>query len=234
MNGILLVDKSKGVSSFDVIRELRSALPTKEKMGHAGSLDPFATGLLIVMFGKATKLNDLIHTLPKTYCLKAEFGYETDTQDPEGKIIEESGNTEFAEGEIEEVIKKKLTGTISQLPPKYSAKKIGGTPAYKLARQGKEVPLAKKEVNIYGWEKVIYDSPILEAEVEVETGTYVRTLAVDLGRMLNSAATAVELRRLSIGPFQVDRSVDFGELRDVDISDKLVSIEETKSLINSF
>jgi tRNA pseudouridine55 synthase len=207
INGIILIDKEKNITSYDVIRKLKRLLPRKYKIGHAGTLDPFATGLLVILLGKGTKLMDTFHTLRKRYEVTAEFGYSTDTQDIDGEKIEKiDATTPIPQEVIEEKIQEKFLGSISQLPPVYSAKKVNGKKAYELAREGKEVELKPKQIQVSEFQILEYDWPIVKFSVQCSTGTYVRTLVNDLGKELGSLATAIELRRTQIGDFKVEDS----------------------------
>jgi len=222
IDGILLIDKEENITSYTAIRMLKRVLPKGQKIGHAGTLDPFATGLLIVLLGKATKLMDTIHSLEKEYIVKAEFGYATDTQDCTGEKIKASPTlSQISEEELKENISKYFLGNISQLPPQYSAKKINGQKAYDLARQGKEVVLQPRGVNISRFEIVEYEWPFVTFKITCSTGTYIRTLVNDLGEKVGTYATAVELRRTRIGEFFVEDA----------ISTKTLSSDSTPGLI---
>lgn len=231
LNGLLLIDKEAGISSYDVIRKLKRNLYStygKQKIGHAGTLDPFATGVLIIMFGKATKLWSLIQSMEKGYRVKAEFGYETTTQDPEGEVVEKVDVSKtIDEKEIREALKK-FTGDISQMPPIYSAKKVDGQRAYKLARAGKEVKLKPKDVTVHSFDLVSSDWPSVVFDLSVSSGTYVRTLVVDLAKELDSRATAVELARTYIGKHTLEESVSSSLIDDnFDVKKYLIPISIT-------
>lgn len=216
INGILLVDKKKGITSFDVIREIKRKYPKGTKIGHTGTLDPFATGLLIIMIGReATKLMNRFHELKKRYIVEARFGFETDTQDITGIVVSKTNDGIVpTESDIKSTVNKKFLGKIKQIPPKYSAKKIKGKKAYELAREGKEFKLRPKEIEIYEFKVLAYEYPNIKYEVLCSTGTYIRTLVHDLARVLGTYATATELRRTDIGGFSVDE-VD-GSIIEVD------------------
>lgn len=205
INGILLIDKKKGITSYDVIREIKKDFPKGTKIGHTGTLDPFATGLLIIMIGrKATKLMNRFHKLKKRYIVDAQFGFETDTQDITGIVVSKSDDGIVpTKKNIEKTIKENFLGKIKQIPPKYSAKKIKGKKAYELAREGKEFKLKPREIEIFEFKILDYDYPNISFEVLCSTGTYIRTLVHDLARVLGTYATATQLRRTDIGPFSV-------------------------------
>lgn len=206
INGILLVDKKKGFTSYDVIREIKRNYPKGTKIGHTGTLDPFATGLLIVMIGRqATKLMDRFHKLKKRYIVDAQFGFETDTQDITGMVVSKTNDGIIPTKEdIQSTINKNFMGRIMQTPPRYSAKKIKGKKAYQLAREGKDFELKSKEVGIYEFKILDYNYPHIKYEILCSTGTYIRTIVHDLARVLGTYATATELRRINIGNFLVE------------------------------
>ena len=208
INGILLIDKEKGITSYDVIRKLKKKIPRDTKIGHTGTLDPFASGLLIVMIGReATKLMNQFHTLKKRYIVEAELGFSTDTQDITGRITKHSTVKKFPVREdVKGVINENFLGKILQTPPSYSAKKIKGRKAYELAREGKKFELQPKEIEIYECKILEYEYPQLKLEVLCSTGTYIRTLVSDIGEKLGTYATATELRRTGIGSFSLEDS----------------------------
>jgi len=206
INGILLLDKSKGITSYGVIRELKRKYPKGTRIGHTGTLDPFATGLLIIMIGRqATKLMERFHKLKKRYIVDAQFGFETDTQDITGVVVSKSDDGIIpTKDDIQASIRRDFLGSISQIPPRYSAKKIKGKKAYELAREGKEFKLSPKEIEIYEFKMLSYDYPNVKYEILCSTGTYIRTLVHDLAKTLGTYATATELRRTEIGSFSID------------------------------
>jgi tRNA pseudouridine55 synthase len=224
--GFLLVDKDSEMTSYDVIRKVKWQLPKNYKIGHAGTLDPFATGLLILMLGKATKKWSTLQGLTKTYEVMAEFGYETDTQDRDGEkteIMEELRG--IPKEEIEEAMKA-FTGKFLQTPPAFSAKKVNGKRAYELAREGKEVKLEPREVNISKFEIIDYSWPKVSFKVEVSSGTYIRSLVVDLARSLESMATAVELRRTDIGDYSIDKAITMEDIKaGIDFDKSVLEVE---------
>jgi tRNA pseudouridine55 synthase len=205
INGILLIDKKKGITSYDVIRNIKKNYPKGTKIGHTGTLDPFATGLLIIMIGReATKLMDRFHKFKKRYIVDAQFGFETDTQDITGVVLSKSDDGIVpTRKDIEITINENFLGKIKQIPPKYSAKKIKGKKAYQLAREGKEFKLKPKEIEIFEFKILDYNYPNIKCEVLCSTGTYLRTLVHDVARILGTYATATDLRRTDIGHFSV-------------------------------
>ncbi len=231
IDGILLIDKEENITSYTAIRMLKRILPKGQKIGHAGTLDPFATGLLIVLLGKATKLMDTIHSLDKEYEVKAEFGYATDTQDCTGEKIKTSPTLQqVSKEELEENIKRYLLGNISQLPPQYSAKKINGQKAYDLAREGKAVVLKPKDISIYSFDIIEYNWPLVTFRVRCSTGTYIRTLVNDLGEKVGTYATAMELRRNNIGEFDVESAISTKDINE-QVVESIMGIDKVKEIL---
>ncbi|MBP6976630.1 tRNA pseudouridine(55) synthase TruB [Candidatus Dojkabacteria bacterium] len=208
IDGILIIDKESGITSYDVIRKLKRIFDKGQKIGHAGTLDPFATGLFIILLGKATKMMNTFHTYEKTYLVEGELGYCTDTQDREGKVIKKD-ETKItpSRDEIETIIEENFMGDITQIPPSYSAKKVEGKKAYDLAREGKELTLKPVNISISQFEVYEYEYPMLKCKIKCSTGTYIRTLIHDLGIKLGTYATTKELRRITIGSFDVSEAV---------------------------
>lgn len=226
---IILVDKPSGISSFGVVAKVRGFLRAqfghKVKIGHTGTLDPFATGLLILLSGKNTKKSSGFLKLDKSYEATLKLGYVSTTGDPEGEItpfpkpiseepileepiLEEPVSEEPVPEEptlatIESTIHSFL-GQITQTPPKFSAIKIGGERAYKLARKGRDFEVPSRVVTIYNIEILDYHYPELTIRCDVSSGTYIRTLAEDIGQKLNTGAYLTSLRRLSIGDYHVE------------------------------
>lgn len=221
IDGIVLINKQEGITSYDVIRRLKKVLPKKQKIGHAGTLDPFASGLLIILLGKYTKKMVEILNMEKEYIVKGEFGYATDTQDCTGEKVEECDvDVPISEIEIKGMLEKEYTGDISQIPPQYSAKKVNGKKAYEYARKNEAVELSPKEIHIEEFEIVEYDWPYVTFRIVCSSGTYVRTLINDLGKSLESCATAIELKRTRIGEYVLDdaiSSMDISEGMDLNL-----------------
>jgi tRNA pseudouridine55 synthase len=204
MNGILLVDKPKGWTSFDVVNYVRGMVariegkkPRNVKVGHTGTLDPAATGLLVLCVGKATKQVPLLIKQDKTYEVELTLGKTSTTQDQEGEIIEVSTNQPL-ENEVHKVVAS-FVGTIQQVPPAFSALKIGGKRAYDLARAGKEVVLEPRTISIDWIHDISYAYPTVHFTARVGSGTYIRALARDIGEKLGCGAYMSELRRTEIG-----------------------------------
>lgn len=212
-DGILLVDKPESWTSFDVVAKIRGKIkakyiekgikPTKKKLrvGHAGTLDPFATGLLIVLLGEKCKSAGEFLKLDKTYEFTARLGEVSTTGDPEGDITQ-SENRKPDIKEIKQVLKN-LTGEITQVPPAYSAIKVGGRRAYKLAREGRTVDIPSRKVTIYKLQLTEYKYPYIKCVCEVSSGTYIRTLVEDIGKLLGTGTYCSQLRRTKIADFNV-------------------------------
>jgi tRNA pseudouridine55 synthase len=213
MNGILLVDKPAGWTSHDVVSKVRNIFKKetgqKVKVGHTGTLDPFATGLLILMVGSYTKRAEEFSKLDKTYEAEIILGSVSSTGDPEGEITEKSSYKPGLE-EIQKVLKQ-FTGEIQQTPHKFSAIKIDGQRAYKLARAGKEVELEPRKVTIYSIENVEYNYPKLKFTAKVSSGTYIRSLAEDIGEKLGTGAYLSALRRTKVDQFSLEEAVSITE-----------------------
>ncbi len=210
MHGILLVDKPKGWTSFDVVNKVRrfvetSGLNTTGKkrfaVGHTGTLDPMATGLLVLLLGRYTKQAPALTKLDKTYEVTMRLGQTSTTGDEEGEKTVTSA-TRPSKAEIETALKQ-FTGKIMQTPPQFSAIKINGQRAYKLARAGREVRLEARPVTINRLEFVDYEYPDVHFVADVSSGTYIRSLAEDLGRTLQTGAYMAELRRTTVGSYSL-------------------------------
>ena len=197
--GLLLVDKPAGMTSHDVVQLVRRIYGEKS-IGHLGTLDPFATGLLVLLLGRSTRLATFIVTEPKEYEATIRFGAETDTDDVTGTVIRESGVPSL------EAIREaalSLTGRIMQTPPAYSAKSVDGVRAYDAARSGEPLELRPVEVEVSSWQIGDLNGKDLDVSIVCGTGTYIRSLARDLGRATGSAAHLSALRRVRSGPFHV-------------------------------
>ncbi len=225
-DGILLVDKEAGLTSFDIVRKVRR-LSGLKKVGHAGTLDPFSTGLLILLLGQGTKLSPFLMAGKKQYRAEILLGIETDTYDPEGRVVQENPVPEMKESFIKEVLKS-FVGEIGQVPPVYSAVRVQGTRAYKLARKGTEVSLSRRQVVVHAIDLLSVDLPSLIVEVVCSPGTYLRSLAHDLGRVLETGAHLRSLRRTASGLHRVEDAIDSGLLDDGKgrflVRDRLISL----------
>mgnify|MGYP000854319647 FL=1 len=217
MDEILLIDKPAGMTSFGVVARLRRVLSKQEgkkvKVGHTGTLDPFATGLMIIVTGRMCRRAMEFTKLDKWYEAEIVLGAESTTGDPEGELSRIS-DKKPDKGEIKQVLKK-FTGKIEQTPPAFSAVKVNGRRAYQLAREGKEVDIPKRIVTIYTLELIGYDYPVLKLRTHVSSGTYVRSLAADIGKELKTGAYCQNLRRIKIADYDVKNArvlADFGIL----------------------
>ncbi len=202
MDKMFLVDKPKGPTSSRVVERIKKKFNVKA--GHTGTLDPLATGLLVVLTGKFTKNASSFLKLDKAYEVKAILGIETDTFDSEGTVLRRRDN-EIARDELENVLKE-FSGDIWQTPPLYSAKKIAGRKAYQLARKGISVDIPPKKVSIYSLELKEFQFPYFTIACEVSSGFYVRSLAHDIGEKLGVGATVVDVRRTRVGPYHVEQA----------------------------
>ena len=199
IDGILLVDKAEGETSYDVVRRAKAAFQTR-KVGHAGTLDPFATGLLVLLLGQGTKLSGFLMSQKKVYQGTLELGVETDTLDATGKAIETRPVPVIDREEVRETCRG-FVGEIEQTPPRYSALRLKGRRAYSLARKGVDFELSKRKVTIESLEVISMNLPRITFRTRCTAGTYVRSLAADIGRSLGSRAHLISLRRLASGSF---------------------------------
>lgn len=206
MEEIIFVDKPAGMTSFGAVARVRRILSQREghkvKVGHTGTLDPFATGLLILLAGKATKKAPELTKKDKVYEATIRLGEVSTTGDPEGEITKTGAKMPTRE-EIAEVLKR-FIGKIEQKPPIFSAIKINGQRAYKLARKGQEVEMPSRTVEIYDIEQISYSEPVLQIRTHVSSGTYIRTLAEDIGKALGCGAYCSALRRTQIADYKLD------------------------------
>lgn len=207
---VYLLDKPRGANSFQAISTLRKLL-NQQKVGFSGTLDPLASGLLIISTGKATKILDAFHTLPKTYQAEILFGARSVTFDLEAELIQNEQAKSFTQDELEDVLQN-FFGKQLQTVPAYSAVKVGGQKLHSLARKGKFVDLPKKEIEIFSLEIQKFVYPNLFLEVQVSAGTYIRSLAHDLGEALGTGAVLANLRRTKIGHFSVEQAVSLVDL----------------------
>lgn len=211
-DALFLIDKPGGTTSFTVVRALGRAIGTR-RVGHTGTLDPFATGLLLVLAGQGTRLARHVRDEPKVYLATIAFGTETATDDPTGEVIRRAELPE--PGRVERAVAE-LTGRLSQVPPAFSAKKIRGERAYALARRGANIDLPASIVNVTSWDLLGWESggAGLQVRITCGRGTYVRALARDLGRLSGSAAHCAALRRERSGSFHVADATTLDEVQD--------------------
>ena len=213
MDGLLILDKPAGVTSFDMVRQVRRWCQTR-RVGHAGTLDPLATGVLPVAVGRATRLIEYLMADDKAYRATLKLGCVTDTQDSEGRVLEEKP-WQSVDREAVKVAVGNFVGQIEQLPPMYSALKKDGQPLYKMARQGLEVEREPRKVHVKSLVVDDFSPPYLTFTVNCSKGTYVRTLCHDLGQILGCGAHMTDLRRLACGRFDLAASHPLSELEEL-------------------
>lgn len=226
-SGVLLIDKASGMTSHDVVAIARRQLNMK-KIGHCGTLDPMATGLLMLVINRATKIQDLLMSEDKQYIGTLTLGATTSTQDKEGEVEEEREVPELSQAQIEEVFEE-FTGDFEQIPPMVSAIKKDGVPLYKLARKGKVVERKPRAVTVKSFEVSRVDLPEVDFTVDCSKGFYVRTYAHDIGQKLGCGAHLSGLRRTRSGRFTLDRAVKVEDLKVASreqLVDSFVSLAE--------
>ncbi len=226
MRGVLSIVKPAGITSYDVIRALKKTLrPAPRAIGHAGTLDPMATGLLLVLLGEATRVSSLLLGLPKTYAATVLFGRATDTDDITGRTTEERPVPGLDRAGLDAALEP-FRGTFQQTPPAYSAQKQNGQPLYRKARRGEPVAPRPRAVTVHRLRLLDWTPPRAVLELEVSAGTYIRAIARDLGRALGSAATLERLQRTRIGRFTLDSSLPLDRLSDEAARAALTPIED--------
>lgn len=213
LNGFVFVDKKSGESSFDVVRAVRKSFGVK-KVGHTGTLDPLATGLLIVAVGEATKLIEYMMGHEKSYEVLAHFGFRSDSYDADG-VIEEVSERVVGREEVEQAVRENFLYEVVQVPPKFSALKVDGKRAYALARAGEDFEIKARKIFVHKFDVLSFKWPFVRFALKVSSGSYVRSLVHDLGELLGVGAYVQELRRTEIDSFSL-----------ADVSEELVSVEE--------
>jgi len=224
INGILLIDKPKGITSFDVIRKLRKITRIK-KMGHTGTLDPFATGLMQVCTNKATKVIRFLSSQKKSYQAILKLGIKTDTADITGNIIETKAIPDLSDLDLEK-IKGQILSISEQIPPNYSAIKIAGKRAFSLARKNIDFEIKKRPMKVYSFEIIKINNDEIEFLVTVSKGTYIRTLSESLAEILGTIGTTKELRRIKINEISVENAIGLEQLNSENWQDSIKTIEE--------
>jgi len=215
-NGILLIDKPSGITSHDVVDRVRRILKMK-KVGHAGTLDPNATGLMIILVGKGTKASQFLMSMDKTYTGTIQLGLETDSYDIDGEVLEEKMPDPIEPSVLLQAMQS-FIGDQYQKPPMFSAKKVDGVPLYKHARKGQEVEREERLIRISEFKLLENRFPQLDFEIAVSKGTYVRSVAHDLGQKLSTGACLTSLRRTRISDFSIENAVDLSVLADLSIT----------------
>ena len=223
MDGLLNLDKPPGLSSARAVDRVKRLLPRGSKIGHAGTLDPFATGVLLLLIGRATKTCEHWMAQPKQYETTLKLGATTVTDDPESPERPTPDLVPVTRAQVEAVLPQ-FIGAIQQRPPAYSAMKVAGRRAYDLARQGHEVRLEPRRVQVYGIELLDFDWPTVSLRIDCGRGTYIRSLARDIGIMLQSGAYLVSLRRTRIGSFNVADGAQLGDLTAENVLARLHSV----------
>ena len=213
VNGVLVLDKPVGVTSNAAL-QMTKRLFEAAKAGHTGSLDPLATGVLPLCFGEATKFSQYLLDADKRYLATFKLGVSTTTGDAEGEIVAKVQVPSLELSEIDAVLDQ-FRGKIQQTPSMFSALKVNGQPLYKLARQGIEVERKSREVTILRYDALEYEGDLLKVDIECTKGTYVRSLAEDLGKALGCGAHVAELRRIKSGPYELAKSVTVAELEKI-------------------
>ena len=215
INGLLLVDKEKTWTSFDAVAKARNLLNVK-KVGHTGTLDPMATGLLVLCVGKATKMAERLTGLDKEYIGEITFGATSTTDDAEGELSKREHVDPVTLEEIQAALKA-FEGEVEQMPPQFSAKKVGGKRAYKLARKGEKVELKAKKIKINEIEILDYQWPKLTLRIDCGKGTYIRAIARDLGEQLSVGGYLSALERTKVGQFGLEYAKKVGEISEKDV-----------------
>ncbi|MBQ8298735.1 MAG: tRNA pseudouridine(55) synthase TruB [Clostridia bacterium] len=241
-SGILIIDKPEGMTSHDVVAKVRKALHTK-KVGHTGTLDPLATGVLVVCVEKATKLVQYLTCENKTYDVEMKLGLKTDTGDITGSVVETDSNienilNEISDEKIHDVLES-FIGAQKQVPPMYSAIKVNGKKLYELAREGIEIEREARDIEIHEINNVFFENDILKFTVSCSKGTYVRSLCEDIASKLGTCGTMTNLRRIVTGEFDLKDSIKIEEISEEKIIpmeklfDKKIDVKDVlKKLIN--
>ena len=226
MDGIIVINKEKGCTSHDIVYKIRKMFNTK--VGHTGTLDPNATGVLPILLGKGTKISKYLIEHDKEYEVVLQLGVKTTTADEEGEIIEEKDvlKESLEQLEIERILKS-FIGKIKQMPPKYSAIKVNGRKLYEYARKGQEVEIKPREVEIYNIEitNIQKEKKQIEFKVSCSKGTYIRTLCEDIAEKMRTVGYMKELKRTKVGDFNIEQAITLGQLQEKE-NIKIITIEE--------
>ncbi len=225
MNGFLLIDKETGINSFKLVVALRK-IANQKRVGFAGTLDPLASGLMVLALGEYTKLLPYLESSDKVYEVVIALGKTSDTFDVEGTITENSGYDIPSLDLITRLLKEQFTGKIEQVPPRFSAIQIAGKRAYQMAREGQQFEMKKRPVEIFSVEVTDYEFPRLKLRVHCSSGTYIRSLAHDLGEELGCGGMVGELRRTAVGNLQVGRAVKLVEIDSANLEKMCVDPEQ--------
>lgn len=220
LDGVLIIDKPSGITSHDVVAKVRKVLKTK-KVGHTGTLDPLATGVLVVCVEKATKLVNYLTCDEKIYEVEMKLGIKTDTGDITGNIIDEDTNYKVTIKEANEVIKS-FVGKQKQIPPMYSAIKVNGQKLYELARKGIEIEREPRDIEIFDIYNIEINNEFIKYTVHCSKGTYVRSLCEDIAQRLGTIGVMTKLRRIKSGQFEIENAIKIDDISE----EKIISIEK--------
>ena len=220
LDGVLIIDKPSGITSHDVVAKVRKALKTK-KVGHTGTLDPLATGVLVVCVEKATKLVNYLTCDEKIYEVEMKLEIKTDTGDITGNIIDEDTNYKVTIKEVNEVIKS-FVGKQKQIPPMYSAIKVNGQKLYELARKGIEIEREPRDIEIFDIYNIEINNELIKYTVHCSKGTYVRSLCEDIAQRLGTIGTMTNLRRIKSGQFEIENAIKIDDISE----EKIISMEK--------
>lgn len=227
LQGVLNLDKPPGISSARAVDRVKRLLPRKTKIGHAGTLDPFATGVLVLLIGRATKACEQMMNTPKAYVAALKFGATTATDDPESPEVpyQPAGELTAPSRHAIDAVLPRFVGSIQQRPPAFSAMKIDGQRAYKLARAGEAVVLEARTVRVDRIDVLDYNWPALRLDIACGRGTYIRSLARDIGEALNAGAYLTELRRTRVGQYRAENAITLERLQAEGVERFLQPIE---------
>lgn len=225
MDGLILIDKVEDITSYDVVKQVKRIFHTK-KVGHCGTLDPFATGLLVIGINQATKVMSFLEHDFKEYTCKVKLGTTTDTYDLTGKVVSSSNINKISKEQILEVIET-FKGKITQTPPIYSSIHVDGKHLYEYARNNEHVEIPTREVVIYDLKLLDYDDESFSLYVKCSRGTYIRSLGVDIAKALNNDGHLCKLRRISIGNIKVENAITFDKLKEGEVN--LIDIKDCLS-----
>ncbi len=224
MDGLIIINKPKGYTSHDIVNIIRKKLNTK-KVGHTGTLDPNATGVLPILVGKATKISKYLIEHEKTYIATIALGKKTDTGDADGNVIEIDNNIKKLDDEEINRTFKKFMGKQKQIPPMYSAIKVDGKKLYEYARQGKKLDIEPREIEIYNIKLKKYENNEIIFEVECSSGTYIRSLCEDIAKTLGTIGFMKELVRTKVNKLDINEAINLEDIDTLDITNKIISIE---------
>lgn len=231
-HGVLLIDKPAGITSFDVIRKMRRMLQTK-KIGHAGTLDPFATGLLVLCVGHYTRFAGYLTEDDKAYVATVELGVETATHDTEGEVVQRAKIPNDWDKELEQILPR-FRGEISQVPPAYSAIHIDGKRAYDLARKGEKVEIPARTITVHELRASLFKESAFDLTVRASKGTYIRALGRDIGRALGCGAHLTALRRHQSGRFSIDDAHTLDKLEQYTAEERLAALRQNEDALPMF